>query len=63
MHKIRPKTTTVSIRIEEELLEHLRSEARRQSAQFNIDVSYADLLRDAAARLYPIEEAVVKSNS
>lgn len=56
MHRIRRKTTTISIRIEEDLLEHLRSEARRQSAQFNRDVSYADLIRDAAVRLYPIED-------
>lgn len=57
MHK--PRTTTISIRIEEELLEHLRSEARKLSVEWNRDVSYADLLRDAAVRMYPKEDRTI----
>ena len=56
----RPETTTVSIRIERQTLERLRGLARRLSHEWDRDMGYADLIRDAVNRMYPVEEHPVE---
>ena len=50
------KSTTISMRMQIETLEHLRHLARQQAVKENRDVSFADLIREAVARLYPLPE-------
>lgn len=55
------QTKPISIRLEAELLAHLRQVARYESYERNADVSYADLIREAVLQVYPLpdfEEAI-----
>ena len=55
------ETKPISIRLEAELLAHLRQVARYESYERNADVSYADLIREAVLQVYPLpdfEEAI-----
>ena len=46
----------ISIRIDVEQLEHIRSVARKQSHEQDMDISYVDLIRIAIAETYPITD-------
>ncbi len=48
------ETKPISIRLEAELLAHLRQVARYESYERNTDVSYADLIREALLQVYPL---------
>jgi hypothetical protein len=48
------ETKPISIRLEAELLAHLRQVARYESYKRNTDVSYADLIREAVLQVYPL---------
>ncbi len=50
------ETKPISIRIEAELLAHLRQVARYESYERNADVSYADLIREALLQVYPLPD-------
>lgn len=52
----RGRNTTVSLRIREDVLEHLREVARKAAVERQQDISYADLIREAVDRMYPREE-------
>lgn len=48
------ETKPISIRLEAELLAHLRQVARYESYERNTDVTYADLIREAVLQVYPL---------
>lgn len=48
------ETKPISIRLEAELLAHLRQVARYESYERNTDVTYADLIREALLQVYPL---------
>lgn len=50
------ETKPISIRLEAELLAHLRQVARYESYERNTDVSYADLIREALLQVYPLPD-------
>lgn len=50
------ETRPISIRLESELLAHLRQVARYESYERNTDVSYADLVREALLQVYPLPD-------
>lgn len=50
------ETKPISIRLETELLAHLRQVARYESYDRNTDVSYADLIREAVLQVYPLPD-------
>jgi Arc/MetJ-type ribon-helix-helix transcriptional regulator len=51
-----PRNTTISIRVRDDMLAHLRDLARREAVERGEDISYADLIREALERMHPEEE-------
>ena len=47
-------TQPVSIRLNMEVIQHLKRVARYESIERDEDVSYSDLIRDSILRTYPI---------
>jgi len=47
-------TTPISIRLENDVLDHLRRLARYESYKRDKDVTYSDLIRDAVVQVYPL---------
>ena len=47
-------TQPLSLRLEPEIIQHLRSIARYESYERDEDVSYSDLIREAILQTYPM---------
>ncbi len=47
-------TTPLSLRLEPELIAHLRRVARYESFERDMDVTYSDLIREAILQTYPM---------
>jgi|GEM_PF-6839332 len=50
-------TTPISIRLENDVLDHLRRMARYESYERDEDVTYSDLIREAVVQVYPLPKA------
>jgi hypothetical protein len=48
------ETQPLSLRLEPELIQHLRRIARYESYERDEDVSYSDLIREAILQTYPM---------
>jgi len=51
--KQKPKTQPVALRFRKTFIEHMKRTARQLSVQKDKDISYIDLIREAAEQLYP----------
>ncbi len=47
-------TTPLSLRLEPEIIAHLRRVARYESFERDMDVTYSDLIREAILQTYPM---------
>ena len=54
--KKKPPTVPLHLRIDADLLEHLKREARRLAVERDECVSSADLIRETLGRMFPREE-------
>lgn len=61
--KKKTQTVPLHLRIDGDLLEHLKKEARRLAVERDEDVSFADLIREALHRMYPREERLTEPES
>ena len=49
-----PDNSTVSVRMSNELIDHLKQKARELSAEQHKNISFSKLIREAAEKEYPI---------
>lgn len=48
------KTMPINVRLPKETIDHLKRVARYESCERDEDLSYADLIREAVERTYPM---------
>jgi len=51
-----PQTSTVSVRMPNELIDHLKQKARRLSFEQHKNISFSRLITEAAKKVYPMEK-------
>ena len=57
------KIRSISIKMHEDILQHLRQLARVQSVEQHKDITYSDLLREAVLKTFPMDKENEKKNN
>jgi len=50
------RSSTIGVRLPNELIEHLKKKARKMSYEKNKNISFSKLIREAVQKCYPISK-------